>query len=294
MGKLIDLQDKKFGDLTVIGRGPNTSDNKAQWFCQCECGNVVLRTSKTLRNGATNCGCKKRTTVKNLVGQQFGKLTVIERCGSDKNNKATWNCLCNCGKEVIVRGSDLTAGRIKSCGCLKTKLLSQDLTGKTFGKLTVLEPTEQRINHNIAWKCKCDCGNICIVPTNHLVTGNTQSCGCLVSKGEQIIIEYLQNQQISYAKQYTFINLLGKNNCPLRFDFAIFSNGILIGLIEFQGMQHYYNTYGLSNEDWAYCLERDNKKREYCKQNNIPLLEIKYNDNCLEKLEEWLHCSLKI
>ena len=29
MGKLIDLQDKKFGDLTVIGRGPNTSDNKA-------------------------------------------------------------------------------------------------------------------------------------------------------------------------------------------------------------------------------------------------------------------------
>ena len=29
MGKLIDLQNKKFGDLIVIERGPNTSDNKA-------------------------------------------------------------------------------------------------------------------------------------------------------------------------------------------------------------------------------------------------------------------------
>lgn len=51
-----------------------------------------------------------------------------------------------------------------------------------------------------------------------------------------MITEYLQSQKISYAKQYTFTNLLGKNDCPLRFDFAIFSNEILIGLIEFQGI----------------------------------------------------------
>lgn len=294
MGKLIDLQNKKFGDLIVIERGPNTSDNKAQWFCQCDCGNIILRTSKTLRNGATNCGCKKRTTVKNLIGQKFGRLTVIERHGSDKNNKATWDCLCDCGKQVVIRGSDLISGKIKSCGCLKTELLSENLTGKTFGRLTVICPTEQRISGNIAWQCKCECGNICIVSTNHLITGNTQSCGCLSSKGEQIIAEYLQEQKISYATQYTFSDLLGKKECPLRFDFAIFFNNTLIGLVEYQGMQHYYNTYGLSDEEWVYSLERDNKKREYCKQNNISLLEIKYNENCLEKLGEWLKCQLKI
>ena len=225
MGKLIDLQNKRFGDLVVIKRGPNTPDNKVQWFCQCDCGNIILRTSKTLRNGTTNCGCKKRTTVKDLTDQKFGRLTVIERYGSDKNNKATWVCLCECGKSVVIRGSDLTSGKIKSCGCLKTELLSEDLTGKVFGKLTVLQPTEQRISHNIAWQCKCECDNICIVSTNHLITGNTQSCGCLSSKGEQTIIEYLQNQKISYAKQFTFSNLLGKKDCPLRFDFAIFLMG---------------------------------------------------------------------
>ena len=42
-----------------------------------------------------------------LTGQRFGKLTVIARDGSDKNNKATWLCRCDCGKETVVRGSDL-------------------------------------------------------------------------------------------------------------------------------------------------------------------------------------------
>lgn len=294
MGKLIDLKGQIFGQLTVIERGPNTADNKAQWYCECSCGNKVLRTSKALRNGATNCGCQKKTTVQNLVGQKFERLLVISRQGTDNHNKATWNCLCDCGKQVVVRGSDLVSNKIKSCGCIKTELLSENLVGKTFGKLTVIHPTEQRINGSIAWQCQCKCGNFILVSTNHLTTGNTQSCGCLSSKGEQKIMEYLQNNKISYAKQYMFADLLGKELCPLRFDFAILSNNnTLLGLIEFQGIQHYQNVYKLSEQDWLYSLERDRTKQQYCKNNNIPLLEIKYNDNCIQKLEEWLKCLSK-
>lgn len=55
-----------------------------------------------------------------------------------------------------------------------------DLTGKRFGKLTVLERTEQKNpkNRSFLWKCRCDCGNICLKPTNELNSGFAKSCGC--------------------------------------------------------------------------------------------------------------------
>ena len=52
-----------------------------------------------------------------------------------------------------------------------------DLTNQVFGRLLALEPTEERVNGYIVWKCQCECGNIIKVPTNSLTTGNTTSCG---------------------------------------------------------------------------------------------------------------------
>jgi hypothetical protein len=58
---------------------------------------------------------------KNLVGQKFNKLTVIERCGKTKNRHANWICVCDCGNTAIVVAStdNLISGNHKSCGCLK-------------------------------------------------------------------------------------------------------------------------------------------------------------------------------
>ncbi len=53
----------------------------------------------------------------------------------------------------------------------------QDITGKKYGRLTVIEIYDK--NHGkIKWKCKCDCGAIVIVTGNNLKNGHTQSCGC--------------------------------------------------------------------------------------------------------------------
>lgn len=52
-----------------------------------------------------------------LTGQRFGRLTVIERAGTKKGH-ATWLCICDCGKESTVKGSSLTSGMTRSCGCL--------------------------------------------------------------------------------------------------------------------------------------------------------------------------------
>lgn len=56
----------------------------------------------------------------NLIGQKFGKLTVIEKSTNTKQGKQMWVCKCDCGKTKAkpVNTSDLKAGRVKSCGCL--------------------------------------------------------------------------------------------------------------------------------------------------------------------------------
>jgi len=56
-----------------------------------------------------------------LTGQKFCKLTVLKCAGHNKRGNADWLCLCDCGQQKIVDGSDLKAGNTKSCGCLRIK-----------------------------------------------------------------------------------------------------------------------------------------------------------------------------
>lgn len=54
----------------------------------------------------------------------------------------------------------------------------KDLTGLRLGKLTVLEPTEERSRGAVVWKCRCDCGNVITVESRRLKPGAVYSCGC--------------------------------------------------------------------------------------------------------------------
>ena len=56
-----------------------------------------------------------------------------------------------------------------------------DLTGKRFGRLTVVERAENKNGYR-RWKCKCDCGNETVVYSANLSGGKTKSCGCLCSE----------------------------------------------------------------------------------------------------------------
>lgn len=58
------------------------------------------------------------SNAKELSGQRFGRLTVIERIGS-KNRCILWKCKCDCGNETEVISNVLVNGHTKSCGCLK-------------------------------------------------------------------------------------------------------------------------------------------------------------------------------
>ena len=62
-----------------------------------------------------------------LTGQRFGRLVVI---GRSEEKRSYWNCKCECGNEIIVRGDSLRSGHTKSCGCYKDEMASKKFKEK--------------------------------------------------------------------------------------------------------------------------------------------------------------------
>ncbi len=126
-----------------------------------------------------------------LTGQTFGRLTVLDRADNyvtpSGHERVQWYCKCECGKGVIVIGSNLKNGRTQSCGCLQAELTSTrkltDLSGQRFSKLTVISRVDDYVDKRgrrcVRWKCVCDCGNEAIVRALTLTNGTARSCGCL-------------------------------------------------------------------------------------------------------------------
>ena len=290
MPRPLDLKEQKFGKLIALERAPKRNDRYTRWICQCECGNLVEVRTDYLRNGhTTSCGCIKEKFFRelDLIGQQFGRLKVLDNLPGGKKK-----CQCECGNIIEVETSNLTSGNTKSCGCLQKDRTSEaslkNLIGQRYGKLTVIErASNNRFNH-VCWKCQCDCGGITIVDATNLRNGNTTSCGCIKSKGEMIINNWLKEHNINYQSQYSFNNFKLKSGRSPYFDFAIFDNeNNLSYLIEYDGKQHFeYSGYGWDNkENFKRTQDRDNQKNEWCKIMNIKLYRISYKDDiekCLE------------
>ena len=127
-----------------------------------------------------------------------------------------------------------------------------------------------------------------IVRKDSLTSGHKASCGCIHSKGESKIEEILQKEKITYNREFTFDDLLDKDK--LRFDFALFKNKALIGLLEYQGIQHFETSGGWNNKAHLDITQyHDRLKQEYCEKNTIPFLKITYKNNINNKMEEILN-----
>lgn len=59
-----------------------------------------------------------------MIGQKFGRLTVLEECKERKHGGKQYKCLCDCGNYVNVRKDMLKSGNTKSCGCLQRETAS--------------------------------------------------------------------------------------------------------------------------------------------------------------------------
>ena len=165
-----------------------------------------------------------------------------------------------------------------------------DLTGQTFGKLTVLQHLDKKDNSgHYLNKCQCSCINktIVFVNSSDLLSGKIYNCGCekIYSKGEAKIVEILNKLNIEFYREYKFIDCISPiTKAKLRFDFYLPKENICI---EYDGQQHYSNasvkffSEKESLEDRQY---RDSIKNNYCKEKNIILIRIPYKDyNKLDK-----------
>ena len=281
MAKKLDLTGMHFGELVALAPAEKRNDKYTRWICQCSCGKMTEVRTDYLTNGhTTSCGhVKDQYFYKlNLVGQKFGKLTVIEPVLPFYQK-----CICECGKIIVVETSNLTSGNTKSCGCYQKQRASEtsfkSLIGQRFGKLVVTERVANNRFGHVCYKCKCDCGGGSIVDSTNLKNGNTNSCGCIKSKGEMKINQWLTDHKINFIPQYSHHDIFLSSGRRPFFDFAIFSNNNdLLCLIEYQGPQHYgFSGYGWDNEkNFKQTIRRDNERRDGCEKLHIPLYEIPY------------------
>ena len=81
-----------------------------------------------------------------------------------------------------------------------------DLTDQQFGRLTVLGPADSK------WICKCECGEICVLSTGPLRSGNTKSCGCLKRDRIKEIARRREKNPISIGDQFGELIVIGESD----------------------------------------------------------------------------------
>lgn len=88
--------------------------------------------------------------LKDMTGQTFGRLLVIEKAPSRKKN-VYWRCVCECGNEVVTQGNALRGGVTKSCGCLNRELAP--LKGKKNATHHMSDTRPYHIWRNMRARC---------------------------------------------------------------------------------------------------------------------------------------------
>ena len=287
-----DLTGQKIGHLTIIGRAPNKIDSsgkaRTMWYCFCDCGNpdiITVSGDYLKRSECPSCGCeaKKNKIEKNRInniGQKFGRLTIVDILWDEKPTKAV--CRCDCGNDYIGVKTDIVNGHTRSCGCLQSENTSvantKDWTGYVAESgVKFIKQDHMNDKGQWVWECECPlCGSLFYELPAKVNNGHATSCGCRIqSLGESCVKSVLEDMGIEFHPQYTFDDC--KYIYVLRFDFGILHNGKLLGLIEYDGKQHFEPIEYFGGLDgFNKTKKRDQIKNIYCGIHNIPLLRLPY------------------
>ncbi len=115
-----DLVGATFGFLTVVEQAAalerGDGATRKMWLCVCVCGSRKAIREHNLLDGETrSCGCQRyELLVRDLTGERFGKLVVLERAEGNGQRGAVWKVACDCGGTRSLRSGSLQ--RLKSCG----------------------------------------------------------------------------------------------------------------------------------------------------------------------------------
>lgn len=141
----------------------------------------------------------------------------------------------------------------------------KDLTNQKFGRLTVLKFAGFGSSHKTQWKCLCECGNEIIVKSNSLITGHTQSCGCLES-------ETKKNNNKSHGLRYdplykTWLNIKNRCNNPNNSHYIYYGKKGIKLCSEWNNFESFYNWAYTNGYSSGLSIERIDNSKNYCPEN---------------------------
>lgn len=159
-GKPHNLVGRRFGRLVVMERVDKPSHISESvgglwWLCKCDCGTVKVMRAGGLVEKYRSCGCAPRVRPKDMVGQRFGLLEVVEFAGireSGQDSGAVWRCRCDCGSLVertrhsLMKSRRSTGGKFTSCGCAASA--AKTIHGMSYGR-------EYRRWMSMMTRCRC-------------------------------------------------------------------------------------------------------------------------------------------
>lgn len=160
-----------------------------------------------------------------------------------------WLCLCSCGNIKIVNTANLKAGKIRSCGCLRSETTAQhitginrarrdDFSGMVINNLKLLEiDKELSARHSIKsthyyWKCQCNkCNNIMSLRSDTLKDTKRvycRFCNATKSVGEILIKNLLMEHNIPFTEEQTFATcIFPDTKARAKFDFYVDNSYII-------------------------------------------------------------------
>lgn len=259
------------------------SRSKMMFLCNM-CGNSWNTVSANVMKGSGCPSCaknvKKTTDVFNkevfaLVQDEYSVLS--EYLGKDVKVKFRHN---EDGFEFMMTPHSFLCGqrnpnqRYKTTAKKNTipfEKISSKMLEITNGKYEIVGDFTAT-SHPATIKCNM-CGKLFKNRPTRIIQGGVGCPNCYKSKGEDVIEQYLIDNNYDYQKQFKFQECRNKRALP--FDFAIFENDSLKFLIEYDGIQHFVPKFGMKSFESIQLT--DSIKNKYCEDNDINLIRIKYN-----------------
>lgn len=112
----------KVGHVEVVREIGSYGGRTGLVLCRCDCGRMVVKLFNDLLHGGPSTCCRSghrkpiSPNFRDRAGQRFGSLLVLREAGRASNGGVIWECLCLCGRKVMVRSGHLKSRHATSCG----------------------------------------------------------------------------------------------------------------------------------------------------------------------------------
>lgn len=270
------------------------SKENVEIICKC-CGKSFIQTPNRhlAGKGCPTCGKTKPFTTEQFI--QKAKVMHGDKYDYSQTNYINANTkvkiFCKrCGKFFMQNPYNHISGN--NCLCYKTKTKQEFLQQANLIHKDAYDYSEiHYINTLTKVKIFCKACKKFFMQTPHGHLSGRGCPYCCKSKAELVIKNWLESKNIEYNFQAKFKDCKDKHN--LSFDFYLPTYNTCI---EYQGKQHFCMDFytvirrkysGKEKEAFELQQKHDQIKRDYCKYNDIKLLEITYNNNIEKVLTEW-------